>query len=598
VAADGADRVPSRLALRVAVSYAAGAATWIVASSAIGVWLTPGVSNSLTTFEVLKGLAFVLVTALMLYALIRRVLRDLRLAQVQRISTLQRLSAITATMPDALIVCSSDGDLEYANEVAYRLLGLNAEHSARQTHQQLCVHLVDSDGQPFADGDTPFDRAKRAGTPIYGMEARVNRGDRPVFLRLNVSSVRNAAGEMLAMVATFTDVTRERESSAALARAQRALTVLSTSSSTPMRSGGDSVCLEACRALTTLGGYQFAWVGTPEDGPERALRLRAEVGMPAELLKAWIPRWGVSDEQYPLEIRAHREGRAVVLAGSELAQAAGGWPKVAYAQGLRAIIAVPIQAHDRAPLGILALGSSSAEAFTGEELALLGILANQLAQALLADNAPSERDHALMQLRRIVDGSVRTIQAVVELRDPYTVGHEERVAQLAVTIARRLGLPDGRVQALEIAARLHDLGKAVVPTDILSKPGRLNPQEMALVRTHVDVGYRILREAGFPENVAEIVRQHHERLDGSGYPRGIKGDALWLEARILAVADVAESMATHRPYRAARGLGEAILELSEGRGVRFEPEVVDECIELLDAGFLDDGSLMALTSRQ
>lgn len=587
-----ADRVPRQMAARIALGYAGLSAVWIVASTLLASAAAGGASKSVIALEVSKGLAFVAVTAALLYTLVYRAVHALRQAHAQKLQALQRLTAITSTMPDGLLVCTGAGELEYANAVAAQTLGLDPQLAPEDAHEQLCRRFLDPNGLPFAAGMSPFDLARRASAPVYGMEVRVDRADgRTVYLRLNTTAVRAADGSVETLITTFTDISRERESAKALARAQRALTVLSLSSASAMHAdGGDALCLEACRALTSLGGYRFAWVGTPDPGPERRLQLRAQVGVPPELHASWTPHWGVSADVAPIEIQAHREGRAVVLSGSELADAKSGWPAVAHALGLGSVIAVPIQAPDHTPLGILAIGSDNAEAFVGEELALLGILANQLAHALTANDAPSERDRALLQLRRIVDGSVRTIQAVVELRDPYTVGHEERVSQLAVAIARRLGLPDVRVEALEIAARLHDLGKAVVPTEILSKPGRLNPQEIALVRLHVDVGYRILREAGFPDDVAEIVRQHHERLDGTGYPRGLAGDQLLLEARILAVADVAESMVTHRPYRAARGMDEALIELQRGRGGLYEAEVVDECIALLHSGFLEESA--------
>lgn len=585
------DRVPRRLASRIALGYAVLGGLWIVLS---GLWAAHWAArpeSELAWAEMIKGLAFVGVTAALLYVFVRRALVDLRHAHEQRLAAMNRLSAITATMPDGLIMCTIDGEFEYANDNAYRLLGLDRQIDQRQAHEHLCVRLLDVDGRRFAVGQSPFERARTSETPIYGMEVRVIREDgRSVYLRMNISSIRAEDHRFRAMVATFTDVTRERESALALARAQRALTVLSISSASAMRSGGGAaVCLEACSALTTSGGYRFAWVGTPAPGSDARLHILARCGATDELLAAWNPHWGVAGDPQAIEVRAQREQRAIVVRGSDLIDA-GGWQALAHGQGLGAVIAVPILASDHTPLGVLALGADSADAFEGEELSLLGILANQLAQAISSSDATGERDRALQQLRRIVDGSVRTIQAVVELRDPYTVGHEERVSQLAVAIARRLGLPDARVQMLEIAARLHDLGKAVVPTDILSKPGRLNPEEMALVRTHVDVGYRILCQAGFPEEVAEIVRQHHERLDGSGYPRQLRGDALMLEARVLAVADVAESMVTHRPYRPSRGIQDALKELSGGRGVRYEADVVDECLTLLRSGFLSDNT--------
>ncbi|MCX7843973.1 MAG: HD-GYP domain-containing protein [Candidatus Bipolaricaulota bacterium] len=174
----------------------------------------------------------------------------------------------------------------------------------------------------------------------------------------------------------------------------------------------------------------------------------------------------------------------------------------------------------------------------------------------------------------------------MDLREPYTAGHQRRVAELACAIAQELGLSAERIQGLRVAALLHDVGKALfVPIEILSKPGKLTDLEMALIREHPRAGYEILRRVEFPWPVAEIVHQHHERLDGSGYPRGLKGEAILLEARILAVADVVEAMSSHRPYRPALGVEAALAEIREKAGKLYDPKVVEACLRVFARGF-------------
>lgn len=183
--------------------------------------------------------------------------------------------------------------------------------------------------------------------------------------------------------------------------------------------------------------------------------------------------------------------------------------------------------------------------------------------------------------------AVDLLSSATELRDPYTAGHQRRVADLACAIAQELGFSEDRVQGLRVAALVHDFGKSLaVPGEILSKPGRLTKEEMNLIRAHPEVGYEILRKIEFPWPVAETVRQHHERLDGSGYPQGLRGEGILLEARILAVADVVEAMASHRPYREALGLEKALAEIETGKGRLYDPRVVDGCLRLFrDRGF-------------
>ena len=186
------------------------------------------------------------------------------------------------------------------------------------------------------------------------------------------------------------------------------------------------------------------------------------------------------------------------------------------------------------------------------------------------------------KLRTAMDSTIQAISMIVESRDPYTSGHQERVARLAGAIARDMGLSEDLVTSIQMAATLHDVGKISVPAEILSKPKILNKIEMGMIRMHSETGYDILQSIEFPYPIARIVVQHHERMDGSGYPAGLKGGSILLEARILAVSDVVEAMAMHRPYRAALGIEKALEEISIHRGMLYDEEVVDTCIRLFE----------------
>jgi PAS domain S-box-containing protein/putative nucleotidyltransferase with HDIG domain len=191
----------------------------------------------------------------------------------------------------------------------------------------------------------------------------------------------------------------------------------------------------------------------------------------------------------------------------------------------------------------------------------------------------------LANLRKAIGGTIQAIVQVVEMRDPYTAGHQRRVADLARSIAADMGLSSEIVEGIRIAAVIHDIGKVSVPAEILSKPGKLTQNELELIKDHPLTGYDILKDVEFPWPVAEIVYQHHERLDGSGYPRGLKGDDVLLEARIIALADVVEAIASHRPFRPAQGIDVALDEITKNKGVLYDPFVVDTCLAL----FLEKG---------
>jgi PAS domain S-box-containing protein/putative nucleotidyltransferase with HDIG domain len=208
---------------------------------------------------------------------------------------------------------------------------------------------------------------------------------------------------------------------------------------------------------------------------------------------------------------------------------------------------------------------------------------------VLRDVTQRKRDEAELRrsmaaLRTTFRQTVRALASMAEKRDPYTAGHQQRVARLACAIGRELGLSDDALEGLEMAGILHDVGKVYVPAEILAKPARLSQMEMGIMKTHPEVGFEILREVNFPWPVARAVLEHHERLDGSGYPGGLHGGEICREARILAVADVVEAMSSHRPYRAALGLERALAEIRNGRGRSFDPDAVDVCLRLFDTG--------------
>jgi len=186
----------------------------------------------------------------------------------------------------------------------------------------------------------------------------------------------------------------------------------------------------------------------------------------------------------------------------------------------------------------------------------------------------------MKNLRKALNGTINVIASVVEARDPFTSGHQRRVADLARTIATEMKLPHDSIEAIRSAAIIHDLGKIQVPADILNKPSKLNEMEFNFIKAHPQVGYEILKDIEFPWPVAQIIYQHHERWDGSGYPQGLSDDEILLEARILAVADVVEAMASHRPYRPPLGIEKALEELSQNRGRLYDSEVVDACLRV------------------
>jgi PAS domain S-box-containing protein len=223
-------------------------------------------------------------------------------------------------------------------------------------------------------------------------------------------------------------------------------------------------------------------------------------------------------------------------------------------------IKTPVRASDDRLIGVLGVGRDITERKHAEQ---------------------EVRRHA-EQLQRTVEGAVLAMSHMVESRDPYTAGHERRVAELAAAIGAEMGMAGQELDTLRLAGTIHDIGKIGVPAEILSKPGRLSDVEFSLIKQHPKSGFDILADVDFGCPVAKIILQHHERLDGSGYPQALSGADILTEARILAVADVVEAMSSHRPYRAALGMKAALAEIREHAGVKYGAEVVAACVRLVE----------------
>ncbi len=202
------------------------------------------------------------------------------------------------------------------------------------------------------------------------------------------------------------------------------------------------------------------------------------------------------------------------------------------------------------------------------------------------NRAEEELRDSLKKLRTAMESIVEALVLAIEKKDPYTSGHQKRVATFAGAIAKEMGLPQDQIDGVRMAAMIHDIGKNAIPGQILSKPAELTKLEMGMIKEHPQIGYDILKGIEFPWPVAQMVLQHHERIDGSGYPQGLLGDAIYLAAKILGVADVVEAMASHRPYRASLGLERAMEEISKNSGILYDPDVVDAGLRLFrEKGF-------------
>lgn len=372
-----------------------------------------------------------------------------------------------------------------------------------------------------------------------------------------------------------------------LHHANRALKTLSAGNKTLLHAREERALLEAmCRAAVEKGGYLLAWVGYVQQ--DEAHTIKPEVwhavqpGYVESLLASWQD---VALNNGPSGVTV-RSGEATICQDLASDPLFAPWRDEAMKYGYRASISLPL--HDNgATFATLALYADTPHAFTEDEIALLSEMSEDLSFGIRNLRMRAERDQALQEKQQFLEtiqqglqDTVQAIAATVEMRDPYTAGHQRRVADLAAAIAGEMGLPHEEIFAIHLAGVVHDLGKISIPAEILSKPARLSEIEYSFIKTHPQSGYDILKDIDFKWPVAEMVLQHHERMDGSGYPQGLQGDAIILGARILAVADVIEAMASHRPYRAGLGIEAALNEIREHRGVSYDADVADAALRL------------------
>jgi PAS domain S-box-containing protein/putative nucleotidyltransferase with HDIG domain len=269
---------------------------------------------------------------------------------------------------------------------------------------------------------------------------------------------------------------------------------------------------------------------------------------------------------------------------SELPPEAENIKQLMLATGVKSLLLTPLISRGSL-IGCIGFDSIRKEKSWSDEIIYILKLTGQIfANALERKLAGEKLNESFQRMERALEGTVRALSSIIERKDPYTAGHQNRVAKLSVSIGRKLGLSEERLENLRFASLLHDIGKIHIPAEILNKPYSLNKIEMGLIRTHPRVGYEILKSIDFPGPVPEIVLQHHERINGSGYPDSLTGDDILIEAQILGVADLIESMSSRRPYRPALSIDSALKEIEGFSGILYDSTVVKVCIEIFKEG--------------
>ena len=496
------------------------------------------------------------------------------------ISIKRHFEAIFERMSEGILEVTENGRIVYANPAALSIIGFPEE-------KLLASHFTDV----FAEDD------QQTVTNLIKTPNKKSAGiieDAPICLNdyLLTLKVLPINGSESQAVIIMNDVTKQKEAEDSLRRRNRELELLNLASRTFNSSLDlDQVLvrvLEELRSLIDVVGSTI-WLVDPASGE---LVCRQAAGICADSLNGWRlePRQGLAG----WVVKNNKS-----LNVSDTRSDARHFKGVDESTGveIRSILGAPLIAKGKL-IGVIQIVDTAPDKFDTTDQTLLEWLAASAAVAIenarlyeytnqeIRERKKAEKNlsSSVETLSKTLNGTIQAIALIVERRDPYTAGHQRRVAQLAGVIAEEMGLPDNQIEGIRMSGLIHDIGKMAIPAEILSKPGRLDPEEFALIKKHPWVGYDILKEVEFPWPIAQIVYQHHEKLDGSGYPQGLSGEDILIEAKILCISDVVEAMASHRPYRAALGIQEALKEISGKKGKLYDSEAVEVCMKVFEKG--------------
>ena len=484
----------------------------------------------------------------------------------------RKLAAIWQHSGDALLLADADTkQLLDANPQAEILFGRSAQELTALT-----VSDVHPDDRCF-DVLTAF--AQGTTTPSRFPDQEILRADGSrVPVEIFASSYVNDEGRKV-VIGSFRDMSERARSEASLRLMNWALRAVSRAAIAVATAETEADMMRLlCEGLTG-DVFTISWIGLPIDAPGKPVAIAAKAGAALGYLDGIEVSWGDNPHGRGPLGRAFREGATQVNNDPTTNVNYSPWLERAQKHDIFSSIACPMLRNGKT-FAVLTIYSNQRNAFVPEVVHLVEDLAQGLVVGLDARRHRVAYEAEVLSSRAALEQMVAALASTIEKRDPYTAGHQRRVCDLALSVAKRLGWNDERCRAVYLAGMVHDIGKINVPSEILNKPGKLLNVEFELVKLHPMTGFEILSGIDFPWNLAAITRQHHERLDGSGYPDGLKGDQILLEAQVIAVADVFEAMSAHRPYRPALGRDAAITEVRRLRGCLLDADVVDAALEV------------------
>jgi len=478
--------------------------------------------------------------------------------------------------PEAIFRIARDGKTLAVNPAGAKLLGYDSPGEVigvlndwgkqvwfHPAERVVFIGVVEQQGRARSG---PLQFRRKDGKPFWGI--------------MSERKICGPDGKTLYYQGFMADITEQKALELDLSAKVRELHVLSEMNDALLRAKTEEELLtEYCRIVVEVGGYRMAWVGFAEEGPEKRIVPVAHYGHEDGYLKLINLTWADKESGQGPTGGCIRTGEICVSRDVATDPTMAPWREEALKRGYMSTIAIPFRQFEGNLASLTAYGVRVSR-WSDAERRLMNQVGSALGFGITTLRTAIAKAHYQEGLSVSLEQTIQVIAETVEQRDPYTAGHQRRVADLCVAIAGKLGLSNERTQGLRLAAGIHDLGKIGIPAEILGKPGHLTENQFTLLKEHAQLGYEIVKNVRFPWPIAQMILQHHERLDGSGYPHGLKADEIFLESRILAVADVVEAMSSHRPYRPTRGIDAALDEVLSSSGTLYDPEAVQACVNL------------------
>ena len=467
---------------------------------------------------------------------------------------------------------NADGVLVSCNQYGQELLGHTKDQIVGRTLDDLPWEVEGEDGSPVPPELLPGMKARKSGASQPAMTIAIKNPEIPVrWLSLSAYPIL-VDGKQIGTLSSFVDLTDQREQ-------LQSLELMKVVNRLLLQALDEQEFLQdTCNAFVE-SGYALAKIDVAEDNEEMSVRTLCAAGAVGYLYPG-MTSWSEASPHGRCPSGTAVRTRSTQVVNSLATEAAfAPWRERAISFNLGSVISIPLDlGGSRAVFSVYEM---HAYEFSESKVQMLEVMISDIEFGI-------GHLEAVVKTRNALAGTISALSRMTASRDPYTAGHLVRVGSLAEAIARQLGLDPEMATLIRQSGELHDIGKIAIPAEILSRPGRLSELEFDMVKRHTVVGGDILSNASLPWPIAEVAVQHHERLVGSGYPQGLRGNAIALPARIIAVADVVEAMTQHRPYRAGLGIDAALAEVTNGAGSRYDADVVAACLKVFEDGYVLD----------